>query len=498
MNEEILSLEKLSKAYPGVQALDNVSLNFRKGEVHALLGENGAGKSTLIKAVAGAISPDGGVIRIEGREYSSLTPARAMEAGIEIIYQEFNLVESLSAAENLYLGQRRERFVNQKKMMDDASALFRQFEVDIDPSALVRDLPSSMQQIVEILKAVSREAKILIMDEPTAPLTISEVDTLFGIIKTMKKQGVTIIYISHRLEEIFTISDRVSVLRDGRFVTTLDTGETSKEELIAHMVGRTLSEVYPGRNSSSGEVVLQLDNVTGNGDRDISLKLHKGEILGLAGLVGAGRSELVRVIYGAEPLESGTIRVNGEIREIRTPSDAMEYGIGLIPENRKEEGCFLEQEIRWNVVINSVKSISRGIIVDRKRENSIAREFREELNIKTPSLRQRVKNLSGGNQQKVVIAKSLAADMQILIFDEPTRGIDVGAKQEIYQLMCRLVAEGRSIIMISSEMEELLGMSDRIIVLSEGRITGELQKNEFSQHRVLELASTHISHKENL
>ncbi len=489
MSDNILTLKNISKAYPGVQALDDVSVSFRKGEVHALLGENGAGKSTLIKTIAGAIQADSGTIIIKDKEYHGFTPLQARNLGIEVIYQEFNLVDSLSAAENIFLGIKRSRFVNQKDMRTAAKALFQQFNVDIDPSALIRNLPSSMQQIVEILKAVSRDAEILIMDEPSAPLTLAEVETLFGIIKKAKERGVTIIYISHRLDEIFRIADRVTVMRDGCFIDTLQADKTSRNELIALMVGRTLSEVFPERTPHEEQVVLKLNQVTGNGDRDISFDLYKGEILGLAGLVGAGRSELAKVIYGAEKLDSGKISVNGQEVNIKNPFDAMKYGIGLIPENRKEEGCFIEQEIGWNIVINSIKAISNGIIVDRRREKQIAEEFEKRLQIKTPSLRQRVKNLSGGNQQKVVIAKALAAGNQILIFDEPTRGIDVGAKQEIYQLMCQLVEEGHSIIMISSDMEELLGMADRIVVLSEGRLTGEIQRNEFSQHRVLELAS---------
>ena len=493
MSKTILYLKDISKAYPGVLALDRVSMDFTEGEVHAIVGENGAGKSTLIKTIAGAHQADSGTVTIDENEYSSLSPKESRDAGVEVIYQEFNLVDSLSAGENIFLGEKKGRFVDQKQIRKDARALFDRFKVDIDPSTLVRDLPSSMQQIVEILKAVSKNARILIMDEPTAPLTLSEVDTLFGIIKELKKQNVTVIYISHRMEEIFTISDRVSVLRDGQYISTLQTEETDKDELIALMVGRTLSEVFPERALPSQDVVLELDRVTGNGDHDISFSLNKGEILGLAGLVGAGRSELAKVIYGAEKLESGTIKINGEICNITTPSDAIRAGIGLIPENRKEEGCFLGMSIDWNVVINSVRRISSGLIVNKNREKQISVDFEKRLQIKTPSLAQKVKNLSGGNQQKVVIAKTLAADTPILIFDEPTRGIDVGAKQEIYRLMNSLVEDGHSIIMISSDMEELLGMSDRIIVLSEGRMTGELNKNDFSQHRVLELASVHVS-----
>ena len=498
MNKDILSLHQISKAYPGVQALDDFSLSFRQGEVHALLGENGAGKSTLIKVIAGAIQADGGFLEIEGRRFENLSPREARDVGVEVIYQEFNLIDSLSAAENIFLGERRGRLVNHKDLEEAAAAYFKQFNVEIDPAAPVRDLPSSLQQIVEIIKAVSRKARILIMDEPTAPLTLSEVETLFRIIRAARERGVTVIYISHRLEEIFRISDRVTVMRDGRFIQTLETAKTSRSELISLMVGRTLSEVFPERKACFPQIVLELKNVCGNGAKDVSLRLHKGEILGLAGLVGAGRSELAKVIYGAAALESGSITVNGKVGHIKNPSEALKAGIGLIPENRKEEGCFLEMGVGWNVVISSLKALSKGLLVDRKREQLISRDYERRLSIKTPSLIQRVKKLSGGNQQKVVIAKTLAAQTQILIFDEPTRGIDVGAKQEIYQLMCGLVEEGHSIIMISSDMEELLGMSDRIMVLSEGRLTGELERPEFSQQRVLEYASMHGGPREEL
>jgi len=496
MSKEILSLQNITKAYPGVTALDDVSVSFRKGEVHALLGENGAGKSTLIKIISGAEKPDSGTISIRGAEYSELSPHFARELGIEVIYQEFNLVDTLSAAENIFLGERRGRLVNQREMEQAASLTFDQFGVVIDPSALVRNLPSSLQQIVEIAKAITKNAGILIMDEPTAPLTMSEVDTLFQIIRTAKSQGVTIIYISHRLEEIFQISDRVTVMRDGKCIESLLTAETNRDQLISLMVGRTLNEVFPERPQCSDEVVLELKNVTGNGDTDISLQLHRGEILGLAGLVGAGRSELAKMLYGAVPLDSGSILINGQETRIHSPADALAHGVGLIPENRKEEGCLLNMSVSWNIVINVLKKISRWLVVDRKEEAGISTTYSERLNIKTPSLLQRLRNLSGGNQQKVVIAKTLAANTQILLFDEPTRGIDVGARQEIYQLMSKLVGEGHSILMISSDMEELLGMSDRIIVLSEGRVSGELEKNEFSQERVLELASSSEARQE--
>jgi ribose transport system ATP-binding protein len=489
MDEAVLSLEGVTKVYPGVVALKDFSLDFRPGEVHALLGENGAGKSTLIKIVAGAIEPNAGIIRIGNKPYSQLSPQQARNLGIEVIYQEFNLMPSLSAAENICYGERIGRLVNQRAMEKKAQALFDELEVSIDPRALVRDLPTSQQQIVEIAKAASRNARILIMDEPTAPLSMAEVEQLFKLIGKFKAQGTTIIYISHRIDELFTISDRVTVMRDGCFVKTLETSSTSRGELISLMVGRELKESYPERTQAPGETVFELRSVTGNGDRDISFALRRGEILGLAGLVGAGRTELAKVIVGAARLESGEMLLDGRPVAIRSPRDALAHGIGLIPENRKEEGCFLDMDVGWNVSFSSLRSILSGPLVSRRKERTLAGRFRDLMKIKTPSLDQKVKLLSGGNQQKVVLSKTLAAKSRILIFDEPTRGIDVGARQDIYRLMDDLTREGSSIIMITSDMEELLGMSDRIVVIAEGRVSGTLERAQFSQAAVLELAS---------
>jgi len=492
MNEKIvLSLSNITKQYPGVLALDKVSLDFVEGEVHALLGENGAGKSTLIKVVAGAIEPDGGVIHIGGQAFSKMTPHLARSLGVEVIYQEFNLVPSLSVAENIFLGDKTGRgiLIDQKVMVQRAREVFKQFAIDIDPYALVRDLPSAQQQIVEIAKAVSKNVRILIMDEPTAPLTVSEVDSMFEIVRQLKARGVTILYISHRLEEIFRIADKVSVLRDGRYIATRATAATNRKDLISLMVGRELKESYPARTVAPREVALEVRHLSGNGDEDISFSVRKGEILGLSGLVGAGRTELARVIFGAEPAESGEILLEGKPVQIRSPQDAIALGIGLIPEDRKHQGVFLDMDIKWNISFTQVRQLSRYAVVDGRREVTLAEKFRDLLRIKTPSLEQQVKNLSGGNQQKVVLAKSLAAQSKVLIFDEPTRGIDVGAKQEIYNLMCALADDGLAIIMISSDMEELLGMSDRILVLCEGRIAGEVPRTEFSQNYILDLAS---------
>jgi len=489
MDEVILSLRNITKTYPGVKALDNVSLDFRKGEVHALLGENGAGKSTLIKVISGAISPDSGEIIVNGQSHSQFNPHVAKQNGIEVIYQEFNLISSLSAAENISLGEEPGRFVNYKLMNQKAVEIFEQMNISIDPNALIRDLPCSQQQIVEIAKAVSRKARILIMDEPSAPLSVSEVAKMFDIVRKFRADGVTVIYISHRMDEIFEIADRVSVMRDGCYVDTVEISKTSRKELIQLMVGRDLKESYPSHKPHTNEVALEVKNICGKRSYDISFSVFKGEILGVAGLVGAGRTEMARLIYGADKLQSGHIFVNGKAVNIRLPSDAIHAGVGLIPEDRKQQGCFLDMTIAWNMTIANIRKLLKGIVIDRSRERKQAETYTNLLGIKTPSIWQKVKNLSGGNQQKVVLAKTLATHSNVLIFDEPTRGIDVGAKQEIYTLMCDLADKGSGMIMITSDMEELLGMSDRIIVLAEGKLAGTLEKAEFSQSRILELAA---------
>ena len=488
----ILALKEISKIYPGVVALDRVSVEFRRGEIHALCGENGAGKSTLIKVITGAIKPESGKIILDGKEYLSVTPALARASGIEAIYQEYNLVDTMSAAENICFGQQTGKFVDYKAMNEVASNIFKRFGVDIAPRTLVRNLTSAKRQIVEIAKAVSKNARLLIMDEPTAPLTNAEIEILMEIIAQLKAEGVTIIYISHRLDEIFRIADRVTVFRDGQYVVTKDIADTSRPELIKYMVGRELSENYPRarRDKPVSQVpALEIRNLTGNGVKNISLKVHAGEILGVAGLVGAGRSEIMKVIIGAEQKQWGKILVNGTEVEIASPAKALELGIGLVPEDRKREGCFLLNGVKWNIAISCIRKISKGLFVDRKRENELSRQYISRLKIKTPTADQKVLNLSGGNQQKVVIAKTLAASTNILIFDEPTRGIDVGAKHEIYELMDQLCLEGKAIIMVTSDMEELLGMSDRITVLCEKQLAGEVPADCMMQEYILDMAS---------
>ena len=501
MSEEyVLELEHIRKEYPGVVALKDVTLQLRKGEVLGLIGENGAGKSTLIKCCSGAVIPTSGKIKVNGKEFDRMTPQLAAENGIAIIYQEFNNVGELSAAENLFLGRpiRNGIMIDRKAMEEEAAKAFDQLQIKINPRELVKNLSVGYQQMIEIAKAIQQNAKVLIMDEPSAPLTSNEVENMFKVVELLREQGVSIIYISHRLEEIFRLSDRIEVIRDGEYVTTLITPQATVDELIRLMVGREMTQKYPARKPCIDEnrVVLELRNVTGNGDHDISLKLHAGEVLGLGGLVGAGRTELAEVIFGSKPKESGQILLNGQEINPKAPREAIDLGIALVPEDRKRHGALLTNSIRNNINMPIYERISKASVINSGTERSTAEKYRTEIQIKCPNINQLVKNLSGGNQQKVILGKWLAADSQLIIFDEPTRGIDVGAKYEIYKLINDLVESGRSVLMISSEMEELIGMSDRIIVLAEGQMTGELTKEEFNADTIMAYASAIVDNKE--
>ena len=494
MNEVIVSMNNISKSFPGVKALDHVKFELRSGEVMALLGENGAGKSTLMKILSGVYTRDEGTMEIFGKSYDDLTPKQAQEAGVAIIHQELNMCRHLTVTENMFLGREVKGglSLNNAKMRKEAKKVLDDLRIDISPDQIVGDLPVSKQQMVEIAKALSINARILIMDEPTAPLTVDEVKLLFKIIRDLKAQGVTIIYISHRLEELFEIGDRISVMRDGKYVCTMDVKDATQQKLIAAMVGREVSQTCPARsNVIIGEELLRLEHVCGNGDTDINFTLHKGEVLGFGGLVGAGRTELMEVIYGAQPLESGQIYYKGQPVKIDSPRKGIKTGIGLVPEDRKGKGLFLDKGVAWNSTINCLDRFANGTfgLVRTKEVEKEAEKYQKAFNIKTPSLNQLVMNLSGGNQQKVVLAKTMAADAEVIIFDEPTRGIDVGAKQEIYNLMNELAAQGKGILMVSSDMPELLGMCDRIVVISEGRQTGIVDKEDFSQETILSMAS---------
>ena len=487
MSDNILELKHITKLYPGVVALNDVSLEVRRGEILALVGENGAGKSTLIKTCSGAITPTQGEIVINGKSFTGMTPQTSEQNGIGVIYQEFNLVG------DIFLGRaiRKGMVIDLKAMERESKKILDSLNIKINPKTLVKTLSVGYQQMVEIAKAVSQNAKLLIMDEPSAPLTSAEVEAMFAIVDKLKAGGVSIIYISHRLDEIFRLADRITILRDGQYVTTLNTDETNKDELVKYMVGRQLTEVYPKRDEIcvKDEVIFEAVNVSGNGDKNISFKIHRGEVLGLGGLVGAGRTEFAELMFGMRPKTAGKFIFKGKEISPKTPKDAIELGIGLVPEDRKKEGALLGMSIRCNINMPIYQRISKGTVINEKKEEEIAQTYRKEISIKTPTLDQLVKNLSGGNQQKVILAKWLAADSELLIFDEPTRGIDVGAKQEIYTLINHLVEQGKTVLMISSEMEELMGMSDRILILAEGNMTGELNKSEFNQERIMQLAS---------
>ena len=492
MGRKILEVKNVTKTYPGVVALDNVSFDVEEGEILALIGENGAGKSTVIKTISGAIQADSGEIIIDGQRFSKLNPTQAKEAGIGVVYQELNLVPSLSIMENIFLGDRvgsGKLGPNFREMRKRSEEIMADLGVKIDVSTQVQMLSTAQMQIVEIAKAVVKNCKVLIMDEPSASIPMAEVENMFRIVRRLKEKGVAVIYISHRLEELFELCDRVTVFRDGQYVITRNVADITKKDLIRYMIGRELTEKFPERDVVPGEPVLEVRDLSGNGDFHINMELFRGEILGLAGLVGAGRTELAKMLCGDVKPDSGQILIHGKELKAASAADGVKAGIGLVPEDRKLEGVFLNYTIEWNIPVMSLKRVSRFGFMNFRELDRLTKTYVDTLAIKTPSVKQEVRNLSGGNQQKVVVAKVLAAENEILIFDEPTRGIDVGAKQEIYKLMNSLVEQGKSILMISSEMEELLGMSDRIVVLHEGRVTGELQKDQFSQDKVLELAS---------
>lgn len=492
-NNIVLKMEKICKYYPGVTALDHVDFELRKGEVHALLGENGAGKSTLCKIIAGAQPMDDGSYCLDGEQIRTLTPQSAKDKGVSMIYQEFNLVPYLKVYENMFLGKEIERgiYADKRAMIRKTREVFERFHIEIDPNSRISDLSNAYKQQVEIAKAVLENAKVLIMDEPTAPLGNREVENLFEMIRTLKSEGVSIIYISHRLEELFEISDRITVMRDGQYIETLNTKDTNKSALVKLMVGRDLSEDYPQRSTPIGEEVLRVEHLSTVETKlhDVSFTLHKGEILGFAGLVGAGRTEVMRALFGADHRSSGTVYVGGKQVEILRPIDAIHHGIALIPEDRKGQVVSLTLSIRENISLVMLHTLQSFLRISRKKERTLVDSYMNALAVKAPSMEQLTKNLSGGNQQKVVVAKWLATNADIIILDEPTRGIDIGAKYEIYLIMNRLVKEGKSIIMISSEMPELIGMSDRIIVMHQGSVSGELTKEEVSQERILEMAS---------
>jgi ribose transport system ATP-binding protein len=487
----LLQMRGIRKAFPGVVALDDVSFDLRRGEVHALLGENGAGKSTLMKILSGACVRDAGEILIDERPVVLNSPREAQAIGISTIYQEFNLVPQLSAAENIYLGREpmiRAGVIDRGALVKRAGALLQSLGTDVDPELPVTTLGVAEQQMVEIAKALSLRARILIMDEPTSALTASEIEELFAAIRRFTGEGGSVIYISHRLEELARVGHRATVLRDGRFIGTR-TLPAPIPELVRMMANRDISEHYPPPTRTKGAEILRVEGVCrGARLRDVSFTLHRGEVLGVAGLLGAGRTELARVIAGADTPDSGRIIVNGKPVRVRSPRDAIRAGIGLVPEDRKRQGLVLPQSVAANLSLPQLSRLSRAGVVSRAREEQIATRWTRELRIKTPSIDTRVLTLSGGNQQKVVLGKWLAAGADVLIVDEPTRGIDVGAKMEIYTLLDRLAADGAGILMISSDLPEVMGMSDRILVMHQGRVQAMLDAHGATQEAVLHAA----------
>lgn len=486
-----LVLRGVSKSFGGVQALKNVTLGFNAGEVHGIIGENGAGKSTFINILSGALTPTEGEIEFWGKTYPRFTPNQAIRLGIATVHQELTQFDAMTVADNIlmsdYVG--RSGFYDRKAQWERVEQLLADFQLDIRPDDLIGSLSTANREIVEIAKALNLDAKVIILDEPTAAMTVSEQKKLFGIIHRLKEKGMTIIYISHLLQEVEELCDRVSVLRDGNYVGTYPASELTINRMISLMVDRDLDSIYLDKEPCSDEVVLKVEHLTGNGVKDISFELHRGEILGLAGLAGAGRTELAQVLYGAARRQSGRVSLYGRDIDTRSTSQAIAQGIGLVPEDRKTQGVFLEKPIEWNITLVNIRQYCRSIFRSKGKERKAAEAYRERLRIKTPNLHLPAGSLSGGNQQKVAIAKMLSGNPDILIFDEPTKGVDIGAKKEIYQLMRDLTRQGKSILMISSDMGELLGVSERILVLHEGKIAGEVLKQDATQSRILELAS---------
>lgn len=494
--EPLLKMEHISKSFPGVKALSDVQVDLQYGEVLALVGENGAGKSTLMKILTGIYQKDEGTITLQGNEITVTSPKHAQELGISIIHQELNLMKDLTIAENIFIGREPKGafnfLVDNKKLNNQAKELFKKLNLDLDPKTKVQNLTVAKQQMVEIAKALSFNSKILIMDEPTTALTEIEIEVLFEIINSLREKGVGIIYISHRMDELKRISDRITVMRDGTYIDTLTTAEIEMSKVIQLMVGRHVYiESKPNIAEGEKETVLQMKNISTKALlKDVSFELKKGEILGFAGLMGAGRTEVARVLFGADPVTSGTINLRGNEVKIKSPAAAVKHGIGYLSEDRKQFGLLVNMDVKSNIALATIKDYqSKTMFVSDSKIKKIAVKYVDQLKIKTPSVDQQIRFLSGGNQQKVVIAKWLQRECDILIFDEPTRGIDVGAKGEIFKLLDELAASGKSIIMISSELPEILRMSHRIVVMSEGKITGVLSSEEATQEKIMEYAT---------
>lgn len=490
MADYILEMKNITKVFPGVKALDKVSLAIERGTVHALVGENGAGKSTLIKVIAGIYHQEEGEVFLDGELVNLRTPFESQQKGVSVVHQELKMSETLSVAENVFLGNLmyKGRVVDWKGMRLKAAEMLQELGVPMDVEAAVETLSVAQKQMVEICKAINRNCKVLIMDEPSATLTEKEQVLMFNTIRKLRDAGVTIIYISHRMEEIFDLSDNVSVLRDGKHIATLPVDQVTRDELVSMMVGRTVTNVYPVAQKKPGDVVLEACGLNRKGVlHDISFQLRKGEVLGVAGLVGAGRTELARALLGIDKLDAGEILLHGQSVKIDSFRKAIGLGLSLVPEDRKSQGLVQIATVSRNICMVNMDAASRGFVMDASKERQISMEYVEKLDIVTPDVETEAQYLSGGNQQKVVIAKWLLEDSDIVILDEPTRGIDVGAKSEIHQLIVDLVEQGKSVMMISSELPEVIGMSDRILVIHEGRLVGELVRGEATQEKIMSL-----------
>jgi len=484
----LLSMRRVSKEFPGVRALEDVNFEVLPGEAHALVGENGAGKSTLMKILSGALQKDAGEILLDGQPAQITSPHRAQELGIAMIYQEFNLVPYLGAAENIFLGREPRKwrfFVDWRRMYEWSGEALGRLGVGLDLRQPVRSLSVAQRQMVEIAKALSANARLIVMDEPSATLTEHELQRLFELVRSLKQQGVSVVYISHRLEEIFEVADRVTVLRDGKLIGTFPIGQVDRQDIIRMMVGREIEHRIPKKKAPIGEEILRVEGLSGGPVKDVNLSVRKGEVVGLTGLVGSGRTELARLIFGADLKTSGTIYLDGKPVEIRSPREAIGRRIGFVTEDRKEQGLIVGLPVRENVTLANLDLVAFWGIIRRDLERAAVRQSIEALRIRTPSMEQLVRNLSGGNQQKVVLAKWLFTRSKVLLFDEPTRGIDVGAKVEIYQLMNQLAARGVGMLMITSELPEALGMSDRILVMHAGKVAAELKPEEASPEKIM-------------
>lgn len=493
MNDIIVSMHDICKSFPGVKALDHVDFELRSGEVMALLGENGAGKSTLMKVLSGVYTRDSGDMEIQGKAYGNLTPKQAQAAGVAIIHQELNMCRHLTVAENMFLGREKVRGVvlNQREMEAEAAEVLGRLKIDISPRTVVGDLPISKQQMVEIAKALSMDARILIMDEPTSALTAREIEDLFRIIRDLRASDHGIVYISHRLEELQHIVDRVTIMRDGQYIATMNFADTTIDQIITYMVGREIKEKFPRVTCEKGKKVFEVKNLNaGRMVRNVSFSLYEGEIVGFAGLMGAGRTETTRAIFGIDPKQSGQIFLDGREIAIHSPMDAIRQGVVLAPEDRKKDGLCTKLSIRHNIALPNLDLLCNRLgVVSHSKENAMCDRAVRNLQIKTPSLDVDAANLSGGNQQKVVVAKWLARNSRVVLFDEPTRGIDVAAKVEIYHLMNQLKQQGIAVMFVSSELPEVLGIADRVIVMCDGQITGEVMARETTQNEILTLAT---------